>query len=87
MRLRLLTVAGHSHGETFLEAAVLTAVPVQPDDQTLPVPQAAILYLLLDAAPEEALQHNTLLLTPTKYRLMRDSVWSGRTDGNALRVN
>jgi hypothetical protein len=38
LRLRLLTVPGHADGEAFLEAAVLTSIPVQPDDQTFPVP-------------------------------------------------
>lgn len=65
---RILTVAGHPDGKTFLEATVLTAVPVQPDDQTLAIPQAPVLYLLLDAAPEEALEQNTLLSTSSFLR-------------------
>lgn len=60
---RLLTVAGHPDGETFLEPTVLTPVPVEPDYQTLAVPQAPVLYLLLDASPEEALKQNMLLST------------------------
>lgn len=60
---RLLTVAGHPDGETFLEPTVLTPVPVEPDDQALAVPQAPVLYLLLDASPEEALKQNMLLST------------------------
>lgn len=73
---RLLTVAGHPDGKTFLEPTVLTSVPVEPDDQTLAVPQAPVLDLLLDASPEEALKQNMLLstgytvgssLSPTEY--------------------
>jgi hypothetical protein len=52
----ILTVAGHADGEAFLEPAVLTPVPVQPDHKTLPVSQAAVLDLLLDAPSEETLQ-------------------------------
>ena len=50
-----LTIAGHADGQAFLEAAVLTAVAVQSDDQALAVSQAAVLDLLLDTPPEEAL--------------------------------
>lgn len=72
---RLLTVAGHPDGKTFLEPTVLTPVPVEPDDQTLAVPQAPVLDLLLDASSEEALQQNTLLSTGdtacSSFRLFR----------------
>lgn len=51
-----LTVPRHAHGQAFLEAAVLAAVAVQPDHQALAIPQAAVLYLLLDAPAEEPLQ-------------------------------
>lgn len=61
--MRLLTVAGHPDGQTFLEPTVLTSVPVEPDDQTLAVAQTPVLYLLLDAPPEEALKQNTFLST------------------------
>ena len=52
----ILTIAGHADGEAFLETTVLTPVPVQPDHKTLPVSQAAVLDLLLDAPSEETLK-------------------------------
>lgn len=53
--MHILTVAAHTDGQTLLESAKLTAVPIQPDHNALPVTQAAVLYLLLDASPEKTL--------------------------------
>jgi hypothetical protein len=51
----VLTVAGHSDSEAFLESAVLTPVSIEPDHHALPVPQTPVLDLLLDAPSEETL--------------------------------
>ena len=51
------TVTGHADSQTFLEAAVLTSVTVEPDHHALAVPQTPILNLLLYAASEETLEH------------------------------
>lgn len=52
-----LTISRHANGDAFLQAAVLAAVPVDPQDGALLVLGAgAILDLLLDAAAEESLE-------------------------------
>lgn len=44
--------------KAFLEAAILTSVAVEPDDQTLAVSQTPVLDLLLNTSPEETLHRN-----------------------------
>lgn len=52
-----LTISGHAHRETLLEAAVLAAVAVHAHDETLLVLHTHLVVdVLLDAASEEALQ-------------------------------
>ena len=51
----ILTVTRHSHSQAFLEATILTPVPVETYNGTLPIPKAAVLYLLLNAPSEETL--------------------------------
>lgn len=55
----ILTIPGHADGQTLLESAILTAIPVQSYDQTLAVPQAPVLDLFLYAPPEETLNNKT----------------------------
>ena len=59
-KIRELTVTAHADCDAFFEAAILAAVPVYPQNRALLVFGAwPVLDLLLDAAPEEALQHTT----------------------------
>lgn len=52
-----LTISGHAHGETLLEAAVLAPVPVHAHDETLLILHAHLVVdVLLNAASEETLQ-------------------------------
>ena len=50
-----LTVSGHSDSETLFEAAVLTPVAVESDDEAFAVAETAVLDLLLNTPSEEAL--------------------------------
>lgn len=53
----VLTISAHSDGYTFFQSAILTSVAVDAQYGTLLIFGARpILYLLLDAAPEKALQ-------------------------------
>jgi len=56
----VLTIAAHASGEAFLEAAILAAIAVQPNDQALSVPQTAVFDLFLDAATKETLTERKL---------------------------
>lgn len=52
----VLTIAGHAHGQTLFEAALLAAVAVNPHDGAGLVLQALfVLDVLLDTASEESL--------------------------------
>lgn len=54
--VEILTVSGHPHHQTLLEAALLAAVPVDPHDGAALVLKALlVLDVLLDAPSEEAL--------------------------------
>jgi hypothetical protein len=54
--MKELTISAHANSNALLESAVLTTVPVDPQDRTLLVLGArAVLDLLLNTAPEEAL--------------------------------
>ena len=74
------TVSGHAHGETLLEAAVLTAVAVHAHDETVFVLHAHLVVdVLLDAATEEALGNDVKdrvsgVTRPELY--MESSHWS-----------
>jgi hypothetical protein len=50
-----LTLLGHAHVETFLQPAVLAAVPGHLVDDAVLVPVTRIHHVLLDASSEEAL--------------------------------
>lgn len=50
-----LTVSRHANSEAFLEATVLTAIAIQPNNETLAVPQTPVFNLLLNGSSEEAL--------------------------------
>lgn len=53
----LLTIATHADGNAFLQATVLAAIPVYPQNAALLVLGARpVLDLLLDGASEEALR-------------------------------
>lgn len=55
--IKVLTVSGHAHGQTLLEATVLAAVPVHSHDQTVLVRHTHLVAdVLLDAASEETLR-------------------------------
>lgn len=56
----ILTVSGHPHHQTLLEAALLAAVPVNPHDgATLVLKALLVLDVLLDAPSEESLHTQT----------------------------
>lgn len=55
-----LTISAHADGYALLEAAILAAIPVDPEDGTLLILGARpVLYLLLDASSEETLRART----------------------------
>lgn len=57
---RTLTISGHAHGQTLLEATLLAAVAVDPHNGAVLHLQALlVLDVLLDASPEEALPRGT----------------------------
>lgn len=65
-----LTIPGHSHGQALLKSTVLAPVPVQSNNHTLAVSKTSILYLLLNAAPEETLltkNYSNCYITQTQY--------------------
>lgn len=52
-----LTISGHAHRETLLEAAVLAPVTVHTHDKTVFILHAHLVVdVLLNAAPEETLE-------------------------------
>lgn len=56
----ILTVSGHPHHQTLLEAALLAAVPVDPHDGAALVLKALlVLDVLLDASTEKTLRTHT----------------------------
>lgn len=66
IELKTLTVSTHADGDALLQAAILAAVPVDPQNRALLVLGARpVLDLLLDAAPEEALRITTPGLSTT----------------------
>lgn len=56
MKDQKLTLLGHSHSETLLQATVLAAVPRDLVDDAVSVPVAGVHHVFLHAAAEEALQ-------------------------------
>lgn len=63
----LLTVPGHADCKTFLEPAVLAAVAIEPDDETLAVAQTPVLDLFLYTPSEETLDTET-------YKLRKNAI-------------
>lgn len=56
IKIILLTISAHSHGDTFFQSAILAPVPVDPQDGALLIfGTRSVLDFLLDAASEETL--------------------------------
>ena len=66
----VLTVSAHADVDTLPEATVLAAVAVEADDEALPISKAAVLDLLLDAAPEETLQTKMMITMISLFKFV-----------------
>lgn len=57
----ILTISRHSDGKAFLKPTILAAIPIQSYHEALSVSQTAVLDLLLNASPKEALENFDLI--------------------------
>lgn len=64
--LKQLTISRHSNGQTFLESAVLAAIPIEPNDKALAVTKTTVFNLLLNAPSEETLRKQQRKITLTQ---------------------
>lgn len=67
----ILTIAAHSHGQTFLESTVLASISIQSNHQAFSVAQATIFDLLLNAAPEKTLSKDIVKYKDRSSRYSR----------------